>query len=161
MENQPTKLDKAVKISVIAGALLVALSVAYYLVVYIPKRDKTRMEQQQASDFDLQNKCSEQARKSFNDAGFGETISETTGYENHYNSKLKKCFIYTSTFNSKDNYIAKGLYDANENKTYAEYQEKITKTQPSDYTPYACSMLDKFCTTRAEFDNFVKLYMEE
>jgi hypothetical protein len=30
MENQPTKLDKAVKISVIAGALIVALSIAYY-----------------------------------------------------------------------------------------------------------------------------------
>lgn len=33
MENQPTKLDKSVKISIIAGTLIVALSIAYYLVI--------------------------------------------------------------------------------------------------------------------------------
>lgn len=46
MEGQPTKLDKAVKISIIVGALIIGLSVAYYLVLYIPKRDKAKLEQQ-------------------------------------------------------------------------------------------------------------------
>ena len=54
MENQPTTLDKAVKISIIAGALIVALSVAYYLVVFMPQKEKARVEQvkqeQQAKD---------------------------------------------------------------------------------------------------------------
>ena len=47
MENQPTKLDKAVKISVIAGALIVALSIAYYLVIFLPHKTKMAFEQQQ------------------------------------------------------------------------------------------------------------------
>lgn len=46
MENQPTKLDKAVKISIIVGFLIVGLSIAYYLVIYIPQRDKAKIEQQ-------------------------------------------------------------------------------------------------------------------
>ncbi|NTW15190.1 MAG: hypothetical protein HGA38_02340 [Candidatus Moranbacteria bacterium] len=46
MQKQPTALDKAVKISIVVGALIVALSIAYYLVVYIPKRDKAKTEQQ-------------------------------------------------------------------------------------------------------------------
>lgn len=46
MENQPTTLDKAVKISIIAGSLVVALSIAYYLVIFLPQKEKTRIEQQ-------------------------------------------------------------------------------------------------------------------
>ena len=46
MENQPTALDKAVKISVIIGALIVALSLAYYLVIFMPQKEKARVEQQ-------------------------------------------------------------------------------------------------------------------
>lgn len=46
MESQPTKLDKAVKISIIAGALIVALSIAYHLVVFLPKKEATRIELQ-------------------------------------------------------------------------------------------------------------------
>lgn len=46
MENQPTALDKAVKISIIAGALIIALSIAYYLVIFMPQKEKARVEQQ-------------------------------------------------------------------------------------------------------------------
>lgn len=44
MENQITTLDKAVKISIIAGALIVALSVAYYLVIFLPQKEQVRIE---------------------------------------------------------------------------------------------------------------------
>ena len=47
MENQPTRLDKAVKISIIAGALIFALSIAYCLVIFLPQKEKVRVEQQQ------------------------------------------------------------------------------------------------------------------
>lgn len=46
MERQPTVLDKAVKVSIIAGALIIALSIAYYLVVFIPRKETARVEQQ-------------------------------------------------------------------------------------------------------------------
>lgn len=38
MENQPTTLDKVVKVSIIAGALIMALSVAYYFIYYLPRK---------------------------------------------------------------------------------------------------------------------------
>jgi len=47
MKNEQTKIDKAVEISIVAGALIVGLSIAYYLVIYIPQRDKAKAEQQQ------------------------------------------------------------------------------------------------------------------
>ncbi len=46
MEHQSTHLDKAMKISIIAGALIVALSLAYYLVIFLPKKEATRIDQQ-------------------------------------------------------------------------------------------------------------------
>lgn len=39
-------LDKVVKISIIVGTLIVALSIAYYLVIFLPQKEKTRVEQQ-------------------------------------------------------------------------------------------------------------------
>ncbi len=46
MEKQSTKLDKVFKISIIAGALIIALSIAYYLVIFLPQKEKGRVEQQ-------------------------------------------------------------------------------------------------------------------
>jgi hypothetical protein len=47
MDNKPTTLDKAVKVSIIAGTLIVTLSVAYYLVIFLPHKEKQILEQQQ------------------------------------------------------------------------------------------------------------------
>ena len=63
MENQPTQLDKAVKISIIAGALIVALSLAYYLVVFLPKKEETRIAQQQQEKIADEQKAQEQREK--------------------------------------------------------------------------------------------------
>jgi len=46
MKNQLIKLDKEMKISIIAGILIVALSIAYYLVIFIPKKDILELEKQ-------------------------------------------------------------------------------------------------------------------
>lgn len=50
MENQTTKLDKAMKISIIIGALMVALSVFYYLVI-LPQKKTTNQEDEVKEDF--------------------------------------------------------------------------------------------------------------
>ena len=39
-------MDKAVKISIIAGVLIVSLSIAYYLVIFLPKKEAMRIELQ-------------------------------------------------------------------------------------------------------------------
>ena len=46
MENQQSKLDKAVKISIMAGALIVAVSISYYLVVFLPQKEQSILERQ-------------------------------------------------------------------------------------------------------------------
>lgn len=46
MEKEPTTLDRAVKVSIIAGVLIVALSIGYYLIIFLPKKEMTRAEQQ-------------------------------------------------------------------------------------------------------------------
>jgi len=50
MEDQPTKLDKAVKISIIAGALIATLSVFYYLVI-LPQKKTINPEDKVKEDF--------------------------------------------------------------------------------------------------------------
>ena len=44
MENQSTFLDKAVKMSIILGVLIIALSVAYYLILKPVPVQKTNFE---------------------------------------------------------------------------------------------------------------------
>jgi hypothetical protein len=158
------------KLGLVVGLLLIALSIAYYFILFLPIQKQKNINQKDGlSSIDQQSKCSIQARKFFNDEIDNEKTTDmnvrTSGtqasFENHYNVKLNKCFIYTSIFSSNYNYRSRGLYDVNENKTYAEFQEIVTKKQQSDYTPVACSMLNKSCVTQEEFDSFVKPYMEE
>ena len=42
MENNSNKLDKLMKFSIITGVLIIALSIAYYLVIFLPKKEDLR-----------------------------------------------------------------------------------------------------------------------
>lgn len=42
-------MDKAIKISIIAGILLIALSITYYLVIFSPQKEKAKNIQQKAN----------------------------------------------------------------------------------------------------------------
>ncbi|OGI19666.1 MAG: hypothetical protein A3J06_03980 [Candidatus Moranbacteria bacterium RIFCSPLOWO2_02_FULL_48_19] len=96
MENQLTKLDKAVKISIIVGALIVALSVAYYLVIFLPQKEKVRVEQQkqeqqqvqQAKDDAVKRDEKEKSdnKKSLTSCLFAADI----GYTNNWDKACKK-----------------------------------------------------------------------
>lgn len=44
MDSRSIILDKAVKISIIIGTLVVALSIAYYLVIFLPKNKEQKLE---------------------------------------------------------------------------------------------------------------------
>lgn len=39
-------MDKALRNTIIAGTIIVALSLGYYLVIFLPKKEATRIEQQ-------------------------------------------------------------------------------------------------------------------
>ena len=96
MENQPTKenkssrLDKLIKISIILAVLIVALSVVYYFIIFIPKK-----ELQLKVD-----KCYEDAKK-FHEDRVGET---KRGYclspEFKYNIELDKC-LYSGGYSEE------------------------------------------------------------
>lgn len=49
MENKPTLLNRLVKISFIGGTLIVALAVAYHLVIFIPGQERRQLEVQEAT----------------------------------------------------------------------------------------------------------------
>lgn len=77
MENQPTTLDKAVKISIIAGALIVALSLAYYLVIFLPKKETTRVgEKNRAETMKLRDDCLSVVERDYMDYTRKKEISE-------------------------------------------------------------------------------------
>src|SRR5664279_5151412 len=71
---------------------------------------------------DYQQKCAEQARKVFNDLGY--KPNDMAGYENHYNTKLNKCFVFVQNTDATQQptiWTYKTLFDAYEGKTYAAY----------------------------------------
>jgi hypothetical protein len=63
-ENKSFNLDKAVKISIMAGVLLIALSVAYYLFIFSPKKEAVALEaQKQQLEFQKAQADEQQAQQ--------------------------------------------------------------------------------------------------
>lgn len=89
--EQQTKLDKAVKISIIAGALIITLSIAYYLVVFMPQKEKARVEQQkqeqQTKNDDI--KKNEEQRAANKKALSFCLIAADISYSDYWNSECK------------------------------------------------------------------------
>jgi hypothetical protein len=69
----------------------------------------------------LQTECSEMASKYFARAGGNEKRKGLVDYRNHFNSKLKKCFILVSGYLPNDDFVTIGLYDAVEGRHYATF----------------------------------------
>lgn len=75
----------------------------------------------QKNNLNLDVECSKQAQ-SFYDWYSGKAAKSSLAFENHFNIKLKKCFvlIYSGSEDGTD-YSYIDLYDANEKKHYAMY----------------------------------------
>ena len=117
-------------------------------------------------DYKLQERCGKYCDEMFRKVyGNGLTSDENSsiisGYQNHYNKKLNKCFILiTSKDYPKDKktdvLLMKNIYDFNENKEYGSFS-KFRK----DVTPSDCNISEKTCNSEQEWDLLVKPYMEE
>ncbi len=59
-EDKPSKLDKTIKISIMAGSLIIALSITYYLVIFLPQKEKVKIEQQRQEE-EIRKECNKQA----------------------------------------------------------------------------------------------------
>lgn len=136
-------MDKALRNTIIAGILLIGISVAYYLVVYIPQRDKAKVNQQQQKKLVDEQKASEQKEKDMakelevktakclEDAKkFHENYIKSIGgyYQDpkyNYNQKLGKC-LYGGGYNKSNKFLS--ISEAKElAKTPAYYWERVVK----------------------------------
>jgi hypothetical protein len=99
MKNQPTQLDKVVKVSIVVGTLISALSIAYYLIIFLPQKENVRVEQQwiekaekEARELELKTaKCFTDAKRFHED--YIKTIGNYQYFEPKfgYNKKIDKC----------------------------------------------------------------------
>lgn len=175
-------MDKAVKISIVAGALLVALSVAYYLVIFLPKeamrleqrkqeQEVNMLKEQQTKKEDNQKteearkvalnsvkeRCSMKAKDFYDNWVPRETSEEYSyGFVSYYNSNLDKCFIHiTGIFPNRkiENHF---VYEVYENKQMGildfNYKSGIIEL---------CTTLDGECKTKEEFYNYINPLMTE
>ena len=108
-------------------------------------------------DYELQERCGKQTSEFFKKE-YGNGITTVgkeqmmSGYQNHYNKKLNKCFIIiTSTSKSMR---LKNLFDFNENKELGTFVE-------NKYLPMNCRVFEKKCKSEEEWDSLVKPYMED
>jgi hypothetical protein len=107
--------------------------------------------------YELQERCSQRATELFGrDFADNNGGSQATGhFENHYNSRLNKCFmIEESTSYARDNGKLTAiriliLLDVNENKTYATFD------------PITCDVQGTTCHSEEEWKKLTKSLMEE
>lgn len=116
----------------------------------------------------LQEQCSNQARKEFNERGFAS--NDFAGYENHYNAALNKCFVLfrsTSTKFKPDIWHYSTLADAYEEKEYGDYSWHTVKGKKYwEVPPFSCKVTlpsgaEKTCNSEDEFNDLIKPYMND
>lgn len=118
-------------------------------------------------EYDLQERCGKRADEFFK-REYGNGISNNkdgqsiSGYTNHYNKKLNKCFFLLTTSdlpykdkkNSASTFIT--LFNINEQKEYGNYFKRL-----KDNFGFVCKVSDKVCHTQDEWEALIKPYMEE
>jgi hypothetical protein len=117
---------------------------------------------------EYQEKCAEQARKAF--VGTGYKLEQGAGYENHYSTELKRCFILTQSTDAKNSptiWTYKFLSDAYEGKSYGEYAWRTVKHMKYwEVPPVTCRVVlpsgeEHICKSDEEFGELIKVYMED
>lgn len=123
-------------------------------------------------EYELSEKCSKSSELMFNqkhqsnieNTKEGQMVS---GFENHYNSDLNKCFYMESNtiINGKKGTIYTELYDLNDNKIIATllYDPATCKGaySSSDCPIFMCIVGNEKCSTTKEFQKAIKKFMGE
>jgi hypothetical protein len=70
-----------------------------------------------------QTRCAEIARRYLSSRGFQTDGANgyTADYQNHFNSKLKKCFVLVTSYLPNQDFVSIDLFDAIEGKRYAQF----------------------------------------
>ena len=120
----------------------------------IIKESSSVSEKDLSEKYDLLEKCGKQSEEWFKSHQQNYPGDKLT-YKNHYNTRLNKCFIYTTSFQS-GGYQILNLTDVYENKKYGSCVGTI-----GEEDDFFCDFLDKDVTGKKEWDSIVKPYMEE
>jgi uncharacterized protein YceK len=166
-------MKKIVKILVVFIFVLVLSGCSYQIVKKANNDNKAVQPINQVANssdkdiLDLQSKCADQAAKLFKEQGY-DSIKYADFYSNHWNKKLSTCFILIQSMRTEKNGLttSKFLANAFENKIFGQY---LTTDYSSNLGAKPdCEMYKdgsqeslQICSSQAEFDNFVKPYMEE
>ncbi|SAL55609.1 hypothetical protein AWB69_05967 [Caballeronia udeis] len=125
--------------------------------------DKSREE-----EFKLQQKCATEAQQKFHRLGYSETGVQPqdvlgADYQSHYNTAQNRCFM-TLEVTMTGGLQSMGLFDALENRTYAQYDWLPEKDDVSkgfrDCHLTPTSTDDRRCISEQEYRAFVAHYME-
>jgi hypothetical protein len=109
-----------------------------------------------AQDLDFQQKCAQGAKEAFRTSGIS---GPTSGFTNHYNTRLRKCFVYMTSTAPKENLVISAfVQDAFEGKTYGEYHQFANGTC---YCSAGVGDDETTCRSFKEFDHLMKPYMEQ
>jgi len=121
-----------------------------------------------ATDYDLQAKCSRDARAWFKENWQSDKDTLLLDYTNHYNKSLNKCFVvveyhFSTPVSEWTNDMT--LWDVYENSKYGNVAESHSNSGKPDYKDEdvvgTCTLLDKTCKTVAEFSNLVRPHMSD
>lgn len=123
-----------------------------------------------SASLDYQQKCAIQASAFFREQS-GYKSSDDATYENHYSSKLNKCFVKIDGMDGKSarpNLVhSVAVMDAFEGKTYGEFiWESDQNKKYWDVPPLECSVVlingeDRHCKSQDEFKELIRGYMED
>lgn len=126
-----------------------------------------------ALEYDLQAKCSKDARAWFNATWSRDKDTILLDFSNHYNAKQNKCFIFVEFHYNTPLSASLGsewtndmmLTDVYENVQYAKFSENhITLYKPQihvDEKLIECNVEGNKCKTTDEFNNLIHPYMNE
>jgi hypothetical protein len=132
---------------------------------------KAQLARNQAvTDFDLQAKCSKDAKAWFDENFPSDKDTILLDHSNHYNKEQNKCFVmiewhYKSSLYGEGSWTNHmSLWDAYENVERGEFIEQhiITFKPPSTRNEVqGCNVVDKKCSSVGEFDDLVGPYMSK
>jgi hypothetical protein len=128
---------------------------------------KAQMEKSHvALDYDLQVKCSKDARTWFNENWRSDKDTLLLDFSNRYDKATNQCFILVEHhFRSSDRDSSwtnnMSLWNVYENSQYGDFREAyiIDFKNPPKNELFTCTMLDTKCTSLDQFNSLVQPYM--
>lgn len=161
-------------VMLVAAALLVSTGCDSDRIANLEKQNKELQTELSKSrnavaEYDLQSKCSKDARGWFSENWNRDKDSILLDYTNHYNKGLNKCFIvveYHYRFMTADSWMNHmSLWDVSENSKYGEFSESHVVLQKPDFKiedkVVECEVAGKKCTDLQGFNQIARAYMND